>query len=668
MTVRASALRAILILAIALLALGMPASGFAKPPTATPTPSPSPSPTTTPPPPVEPELTAPEQRMENVIAAARVYLGIPYRLGAEGPDLMDCSGLIYRAFMDAGEGRRMSGARLGVRSYVRWFAAKGGLVLDETLAVRGDLAIWGAGQHMGIYLGDGRVISAVTSGVRVHALHGISLPLTGFLHPNWGTDGKVEPLDPSLLLDEGETPVSLVPVSAWAPALDPAADGLMPVRAGEERLDLRTATSRTFENPDGTFTTELHAQPIHYEVADPDSGETSWQPIDLHFTQVKGKRHKPDSAVVGASPVVVSAFDSDHEGGFLTLASAERSLALAVGQAGAEEAAPPVISADGRTVDYASLFGDGVGLRVLPRPDGARSFIVLRQAPESNQFTFRVAGDGLTATLEPDGSVALRDEAGLMAGRIPRPTLIDSTDIEGNGGGMFAAATSLSVADTDDGAQLISIRVARRFLDEAVYPAFVDLSVVDFPSAAPGAQTAFVSSRHPDVAFGGDERPEQPSYGEAWLGRQPGTRNDSAAYLRFGDPSAITGYANVLSTSLELFPYWGSADGVEADVSGVTTDWARDSLTYLTQPAADIDLGTVTLTPGAWSSFDMQDAPLPAFGLRIAPHAGPDTWIRLITRDQSDAVQFGPRLVVNWTPASAMPTDWQILEPVHHDD
>ena len=158
---------AFVLLLAALLLGGVPTT----PALATP-PKPSPSP--------GPELTSAEQRIENVIAAAQAYLGVPYKLGAEGPDLMDCSGLIYRSFMDAGEGRRMSGARLGVRSYVKWFAARGRLVLDEADAVRGDLAIWGAGQHMGIYLGDGRVISAVTSGVKVHALHGISLELTGF--------------------------------------------------------------------------------------------------------------------------------------------------------------------------------------------------------------------------------------------------------------------------------------------------------------------------------------------------------------------------------------------------------------------------------------------------------------------------------------------------------
>lgn len=628
--------RGALALALAALLLGVPASPAAQATEPSPTPTPSP--------------TAADQRIENVIAAAQAYLGVPYRLGAEGPDLMDCSGLIYRAFMDAGEGRRMSGARLGVRSYVRWFAARGRLVLDEADALRGDLAIWGAGQHMGIYLGDGRVISAVTSGVRVHALHGISLPLTGFLRPNWDGAGKVEPLDPDLLLDQAETPVTLVPPSTWAPPLDPSLEGAQPARAGVERVDLRTANSRTFENEDGTFTTELHAQPIYYQA--PDS--TDWLPIDLRFHVVEGKRRHPDTTVVDTAPVAISVFEPGRAEGFLTLASGDRTLALARAADGG--AATAVISEDGRTIDYADFYGDGVGLRVLARPDGVRTFLVLREAPVGTDFAFRLASDGLALALQPDGSAALLDAAGLAVARIPRPLLLDSSDVDGSGGGAFTAATSLSIAEDVAGAQLLTVHVARRYLEEAVYPAFIDLSVVEFPTAAEGADMAVVSSRHPNSAFHGDERPELPSYAELWLGRQPGTRTDSAAYVRFDDPSTMLGNAEVVAASLELYPYWGNPAGATFDVRGVSSDWAPEMLSWADQPLADAELGSVDFTPGTWTTLDLADAAPPYGFVLTAAKPGADSWTRLIARDQSDLIAFGPRLVLTWQPAA--PPEW----------
>ncbi len=139
-----------------------------------------------------PVPTQARQPAEAVINAAERYLGVPFRLGAEGPQLFDCSGLMFRIFSDAGELPRISGKRLRAIGYMKWFAARGLASRDD--GRRGDLVIWGDGKHIGIYLGDGKVISALTtSGVTVHRLHGINYRFTTFLRVQWnkgdGTGG-----------------------------------------------------------------------------------------------------------------------------------------------------------------------------------------------------------------------------------------------------------------------------------------------------------------------------------------------------------------------------------------------------------------------------------------------------------------------------------------------
>jgi len=156
-------------------------------------------------------LTPDQQRVENVIAAAMQYLGVPYRVGSEGPTLFDCSGLVFRAFSDAGLVDRVGGMRLRAAGYMRWFASHGRMTTDESQAQRGDLVIYNNGSHIGIYLGDGRAISALLTGVTVHSLHGVSLPVTGFLRPDWSGDGTVAPFVPVDLPDVPETPATLVP-------------------------------------------------------------------------------------------------------------------------------------------------------------------------------------------------------------------------------------------------------------------------------------------------------------------------------------------------------------------------------------------------------------------------------------------------------------------------
>ena len=142
---------------------------------------------------VAPQFSAPQtvaaaDPAEAVIAAAQAYLGHPFMLGAEGPKFFDCSGLVYRAFSDAGELPRIGGMRLRAGGYMQYFVSRGRFTKDESQAVRGDLVIYDMGVHIGIYLGNGKVISALINpwGVSIHSLHGVHLPVSYFLHVNWG--------------------------------------------------------------------------------------------------------------------------------------------------------------------------------------------------------------------------------------------------------------------------------------------------------------------------------------------------------------------------------------------------------------------------------------------------------------------------------------------------
>jgi cell wall-associated NlpC family hydrolase len=114
-------------------------------------------------------------------------VGSPYVFGAEGPTKFDCSGLVYWVFKQAGELPRIGGSRMGARSYMRWFVARGRWSKQEADARPGDLVVWGDGHHIGVYIGPNRAVSALNPklGVRVHDLKIPKAP-TQFLLINWG--------------------------------------------------------------------------------------------------------------------------------------------------------------------------------------------------------------------------------------------------------------------------------------------------------------------------------------------------------------------------------------------------------------------------------------------------------------------------------------------------
>jgi cell wall-associated NlpC family hydrolase len=64
--------------------------------------------------------------------------------------------------------------------YLAWFRRRG--LVSRTNGRVGDLVVWGGGSHIGIYLGNGRAISTLTNGVRIHGIYAVRARFTAFLH------------------------------------------------------------------------------------------------------------------------------------------------------------------------------------------------------------------------------------------------------------------------------------------------------------------------------------------------------------------------------------------------------------------------------------------------------------------------------------------------------
>jgi len=114
-----------------------------------------------------------------VVAAARSHVGARYRFGGTGP-AFDCSGLVYRVFKDTHQLQHVGGKRMTATALLHWFTVRGRT--DAKFGVPGDLVVYGQGAHVGIYIGHGKVISALTRGVRRHGLRSMTIRFSVFLH------------------------------------------------------------------------------------------------------------------------------------------------------------------------------------------------------------------------------------------------------------------------------------------------------------------------------------------------------------------------------------------------------------------------------------------------------------------------------------------------------
>lgn len=95
---------------------------------------------------------------DQLIERARTYLGVPYLWGGETTRGLDCSGLVKRSLADLGVDIKRTAAQQGT---------EGRAVASMDDALPGDLLIFDGGTHVGIYLGDGRMIDAPYAGRNV---------------------------------------------------------------------------------------------------------------------------------------------------------------------------------------------------------------------------------------------------------------------------------------------------------------------------------------------------------------------------------------------------------------------------------------------------------------------------------------------------------------------
>lgn len=108
------------------------------------------------PPPGPSSIPAPDRDVGSiVVTAALTKLGAPYAWGAEGPDAFDCSGLVVWAYHHAGLTLPRSSQAI----------ASGGQPVPVDQMQPGDvISLFPDASHVGIYVGDGRMIHAQWEG------------------------------------------------------------------------------------------------------------------------------------------------------------------------------------------------------------------------------------------------------------------------------------------------------------------------------------------------------------------------------------------------------------------------------------------------------------------------------------------------------------------------
>ena len=377
------------------------------------------------------------------------------------------------------------------------------------------------------------------------------------------------------------TPTPVPQVTHPGEETDPAT-GLEP--GATEIVSARTEYSQTFENPDGTKTTQFFADPVFYRPA----GSPSFEPIVVGFepSTTNGQAFLSDKA-----PVAVAVSDTSSTGDFLTTIYEGQSIGfrLPPDLAKAGESVKPAVA--GPVADYANIL-PGVDLRVIANAHGAKSFFIWNAAPTDATLRYVVDAPGLTLTSQDDGSIALLDAKGGLVATIPVPYAVDSTPDPLSGGGHYTDAVKLSLGP--DG-KTVAVSVDPTWLKSAVYPVYVDPTTGWMYNAGSSAYgDAFVDSYVPTTNFGDYARPDSPYYHELWNGVDPGGGGGTMYDFLRWDLSAFAG-VTVDSATLRLFPYhqyYNSPTTETTYLRRLTSTWTEGAVTWNTKPTYTTTNGT----------------------------------------------------------------------------
>lgn len=119
---------------------------------------------------------------DRVFDLAKSKLGADWVHYAKGPDTFDCVGFVWYIYKMNDLQDRIGGYR-GVKAYYNWFKERG--LVSTSNPRLGDLIVWGRFKHIGMYIGDGKAISALSQpyGVSIHPVKGyLNVRFKAYLH------------------------------------------------------------------------------------------------------------------------------------------------------------------------------------------------------------------------------------------------------------------------------------------------------------------------------------------------------------------------------------------------------------------------------------------------------------------------------------------------------
>lgn len=361
-----------------------------------------------------------------------------------------------------------------------------------------------------------------------------------------------------------------------------------PPKRRKEIRGRRTKFAKFFQEPNGTFTAEIHGAPIH--VRGPGG---TWRDIDTTLVRSGERGYAWENR---RGPYSVS-FASRARRRAMVLAEAGGA-SVAFGRPEGARAPKPMV--EGNRITYPGI-RPGVDLALEVLPHQLKESIVLEEPPaEGVTFEFPLALSGLRARRGPDGSIELSLPDGRVEFGIPRPWMEDSSDE-----GTWTDEVTMELGGRRRKARITVTPDMDWLRDpDRVYPVVIDPTLTPDPN--PTADT-YVEKGDPSNHSGGTRLK---------VGTQDGGATKHRSLLKFTGLETTLAGKHVLDADLNLWENDShSCIARPVEVRRLKESWSTTSVTWANQPVRGEVLDSLNVAkgfsadcPNGWITLDVTAA------------------------------------------------------------
>lgn len=392
--------------------------------------------------------------------------------------------------------------------------------------------------------------------------------------------------------------VSLSPLQAFAiPILPPeASQGFVPtgpparpqpknvfpsVAASKVELNSRrTANSREFLNPDGTFSLEVTPRPENFK-----DKAGKWQPIDNQLVATTDKGFAYENRANSFKAL----FAKNNQSGDLVHVNFDDSHSVAFSPV--DKFVNNGIPGNA-VIQYQNFILDA-NLNYIMDYDRLKEEIVLQKYTGKNTFVFNLNSKGLVFEKDAGGNILGKDDkTGQKTFDFVKPYAMDKSEAITN-------QATLDIQNTSSGSQLV-LTVDDKWLQNAQYPVTIDPTITT--SIQPGSadsKDTFVSSLYPTSVY------NTSSYLHAGYHTTYGT---TRSFIQFKYLPSLAAGAQITNAYADLNMYLSisGSDGTVINAHRITSSWQSGSSTWNSQPTynSTAESSINSTTAGDWD-FDL---------------------------------------------------------------